>query len=43
VAWLLGVAFLVALLGVLFLYDGRDSTSKPTASSPGVVNPAGSK
>ncbi|WP_354098532.1 hypothetical protein [Bradyrhizobium sp. S3.2.12] len=43
-AWMIGVAFLVVLLGVLFLYKGGDSKTAPGPNTPNVVNnPGGSK
>ncbi|MET3972021.1 hypothetical protein ACVWXN_000204 [Bradyrhizobium sp. i1.4.4] len=43
-AWMIGVAFLVVLLGVLFLYNGGDSKTAPGPNTPNVVNnPGGSK
>lgn len=43
-AWIMGLTFLLALLGVIFLYDGRDSSTAPGPNTPNVVNnPTGSK
>jgi hypothetical protein len=43
-AWLIGLTFLIALAGALFLYDGRDAKTVPGPNTPNVVdNPAGSK
>jgi len=42
--WAIGVLFLLALLGSLFFYDGRDFNTAPGPNTPNVVNnPAGSK
>jgi hypothetical protein len=42
--WLVGVVFLIVLLGALFLYNGRDSKTAPGPNTPNVVNnPSGSK
>ena len=39
VGWMLGVIFLVALCGVLFLYDGsKDATSRSGSNPPNVVS-----
>jgi hypothetical protein len=44
VSWAIGGVFLVALLGALFFYDGRDLKTKPGPNTPNVVNnPTGSK
>jgi hypothetical protein len=41
---MIGVAFLVVLLGALFLYNGGDSKTAPGPHTPNVVNnPGGSK
>jgi hypothetical protein len=38
VGWTLGAVFLVAVLGLLFLYDGsKDATGPSGANSPNVV------
>ena len=34
----IGGVFLVALLGALFFYDGRDLNTKPGPNTPNVVN-----
>lgn len=43
-AWVVGGVFLLALLGALFFYDGRDTKTTPGPNTPNVVdNPTGSK
>ncbi len=42
--WMVGIAFIVAVLGALFFYDGRDTRTAPGPHTPNVVNnPSGSK
>lgn len=43
-AWVMGIAFFVALLAAIFFYDGRDAKTVPGPNTPNVVNnPTGSK
>ena len=43
-AWVLGIAFIAALLAAIFFYDGRDANTVPGPNTPNVVdNPTGSK
>jgi len=37
--WIMGLMFLIALVGVLFLYDGRDQQT--TGTAPNVMNNPG--
>jgi hypothetical protein len=37
-AWAIGGAFLVVLLGVLFFYDGRDGSPNSDSNPPNVVS-----
>jgi hypothetical protein len=43
-AWIIGITLFLALLGGLFIYDGRNAKTVPGPNTPNVVNnPTGSK